>query len=98
MNARQKAKYYKRRYEELLETPLPKFTVTNYKIDTIEFQRIYPGAMITEGCEEILTAIITRDLVREMATVIDKYVTISTMYEPHRNWYKVTGEVKVVGK
>ena len=96
MNARQKAKYYKRKYEELSKMPLPKFTVTNYKVDTLRFQRLYPEALIVKGKEDVLTDIITRDLANELVTQMDKYVTVTTNFEPHINHYRVVGEIRVV--
>ena len=96
MNARQKAKYYKRKYEELAKMPLPKFTVINYKIDTLRFQRLYPEALIVKGKEDMLTDIITRDLANELTSQMDKYVTVTTNFEPHINHYRVVGEIRVV--
>lgn len=96
MNARQKAKYYKRKYEELKNMPLPKFTVNNYKVDTLEFQRLYPEALIVNGMEDEIKNIITRDLVNGLVLQMDKYVTVKTYFEPHWNHYRFVGEVKVV--
>ena len=63
MNARQKAKYYKRKYEELDVKFSPKFiTTTNYKVDTLRFQRIYPEALIVRGREDILVDVITKEI------------------------------------
>lgn len=98
MNARQKAKYYKRKYEELANMPLPKFTVTNYKIDKLRFQRFYPELLIKSEDEQRMTDIITRDLAIEMASQLWKYVTVKSNYEPLLNQYKFIGEVEVVCK
>jgi len=96
MNARQKAKYYKRKYEELAKMPLPKVTVTNYKIDTLRFQRLYPEALIVKGEENKLTDIITKDLANELASQMGKYVTVTANFEPHINHYRIVGEIRVV--
>jgi len=96
MNARQKAKYYKRKYEELANMPLPKFTVNNYKVDTLRFQRLYPDALIVNGDENKIIDIITRDLANELVSQMDKYVIVKSCFEPHLNQYKFVGEIKVV--
>ena len=96
MNARQKAKYYKRKYEELAKMPLPKFTVTNYKVDTLRLQRLYPEALIEKGKENTLTDIIIKDLANELASQIGRYVTVTANFEPHINYYRIVGEIRVV--
>lgn len=98
MNARQKAKYYKRKYEEIAKMPLPKFTVTNYKVDTLRFEKLYPEALISNTNEEYISEKITKDLVFELAGQMDKYVTVKTNFEPHLNHFRVVGEIKVVCK
>ena len=98
MNARQKAKYYKRKYEELAKQPLlPELKVTNYKVDKLRFMRLYPEALIN-GNEQLLVDTITRDLAYELVRKIDKYVTVRTNFEPHLNQYKVLGELEVVSR
>ena len=96
MNARQKAKYYRRKYEELANMPLPKPTVTNYKVDTLQFQRLYPEYLIAKDRGDEIKNIITRDLVDYLVSQMDKYVTVKTWFEPHLNHYGFIGAVKVV--
>jgi hypothetical protein len=96
MNARQKAKYYRRKYEELANMPLPKLKVNNYKIDTLKFQRSYPDDLIAMGKEDEIKNMITRDLVDGLVSQMDKYVTVKTWFEPYLNHYIFAGEVKVV--
>lgn len=96
MNARQKAKYYRLKYEKLANMPLPKPTVTNYKVDTLKFQRSYPEDLIVKGKEDEIKNIITRDLVDGLVSQMDKYVTVKTWFEPFLNNYRFVGKVKVV--
>jgi len=96
MNARQKAKYYKRKYEELKNFPLPKFQATYYKVDTLEFKRLYPAALIVNGMENKIRDVIQRDLVNDLVLQMDKYITVKTCFEPELNHYRFTGYVKVV--
>lgn len=97
MNARQKAKHYKRLYSELLSRPMPKFSATNYRVDTLSFQRLYPDIFVPAN-EDELTDIIVRDLALELMSQLDKYVTVTTSREPYINRVKVIGEVMVVRK
>lgn len=95
MNARQKAKHYKRMYEELLNKPL-KLIVITQKIDTLEISRLYPQPIITRSDEDITTKILTRDLVNALVDQMDKYVTIKTEFLPLMNQYKFNAVVEVV--
>lgn len=95
MNARQKAKHYKRMYEEFLHKPL-KLNVINHKVDTLRFSRLYPQSIITSSDEDITTKILTRDLVNALVYQMDKYVTIKTEFLPNMHQYKFSAEVKVV--
>ena len=98
MNARQKAKYYKRKYEELAKQPLlPELKVTNYRVDKLRFMRLYP-AVLVEGNERLLLDTVTRDLSHELVSKIDKYVTTRVNFEPHLNQYRVVGELEVVSR
>ncbi len=92
--------YFKRKHKELanmpLLTPLPKPTVTSHKVDTLKFQRSYPADLIIMGEEDKIKSIFTRDLVDDLVSQMDKYVTVMTLFEPHKNCYRIAGEVKVV--
>lgn len=95
MNARQKAKHYKRLYEELLNEPI-KYNVISQKIDTLEFSKLYPQPIITSSDEDITTKILTRDLVNSLVDQMDKYVTIKTEFLPFMHQYKFNAVVEVV--
>lgn len=45
MNARQKAKRFKRLYEDLIKRPI-EFCVEPHKIDTLRVERVYPEELI----------------------------------------------------
>ena len=97
MNARQKAKYYRRKYEELANMPLPKPAVTKYKVDTLKIQRLYPpGDLIVNGMKDEIKNIIARDLVDSLASQMDKYVTVEACFDPCLYQYRFAGKVKVV--
>ena len=95
-NLRKRIEDLKENDEILANMQLPKFTVNSYKVDTLKFQRSYPADLIIMGEEDKMKSIITRDLVDDLVLQMDKYVTVRTFFEPHKNWYRVVGEVKVV--
>lgn len=94
MNARQKAKKYKRMYEALLKSPV-KFKVEQHKIDTLRFERFYPEELATSDyCRET----IFRDIAQCLASSLDKYIDYYTEFCPYINQYRFCGEIKVVGR
>lgn len=97
MNARQKAKYYKRKYEETKNKAIPvKCIVTRYNVDTLKAERLYPKDLIENNDENIEGNIFTRALAQDLASQMDKYITITSHYEPSLRSYVVNGEIKVV--
>ena len=68
MNARQKAKKYKRMYEELIKQPL-RFEVKKYKIDTLKFERFYPTPVITQENSSYYAEVVTKDIARDIRRI-----------------------------
>ena len=95
MNARQKAKYYKRKYERLLNMPV-RFNVVNHKIETIRFERFYPAALIVPEHKAYVREAVVEDIAYYIADNIDKYVMYRTDYMPHIDKYRLIGELMVV--
>lgn len=95
MNARQKAKKYKRMYEELLKQPV-KYTVEQHKIDTVRFERRIPEPLVTRNNTDYLRHCIVKDVAHSLAEHLDKYITCYTEFCPHTNDYRICGEIKVV--
>ena len=50
MNARQKAKRYKRLYETLSKQPLPVIFKEPYHVETLRYERAYPEELIANTC------------------------------------------------
>lgn len=97
MNARQKAKYYKRKYEETKkEKIVPKVIVSKYHVDTLKAARLCPKSLIENNGENIDIDIVTRALAQNLASQADKYMTITTNYEPSLLSYIICGEIKIV--
>ena len=97
MNARQKAKKYKRMYEELLKQPV-EFKVEQYKIDTVRFERHYPTALVMRNNNEYFRHCIIKDIAHSLAERLDKYVDCYTEFCPHTNEYRICGEIKIVDR
>lgn len=97
MNARQKAKYYKRKYEMLLKQPI-QFKVEQHKIDTLRFERFYPDALIVQEKGDYLREIVVKDIAQGLASSLDKYIDYRTEFCPHINKYRFLGEIKVVDR
>jgi len=92
MNARQKAKKYKRMYEGLLNSSM------QYKIDTLRVEQFYPEAFITQVDGRFLREVIVRDLARDLVCDLKKYVDYHTEFIPSINKYRLYGEIKVIRK
>lgn len=95
MNARQKAKYYKRKYEELANAPVPIFHVHDHPVDTLKVQRLYPEALVFHS-ESYVKDVVVRDLAQCIAEDLNRYAEYFTEFEPHLNKYKITAQVRVV--
>ena len=96
MNARQKAKHYKKKYEELAYMKIPHFEVCeDGTIDTIRFERCYPVALISNPNTNI-RQILVKDLAYELARNFDAYTKFTSTFLPHSNQWKFTADVRVV--
>jgi len=93
MNARQKAKKFKRMYEELLKQPVT-IKVEQHKIDTLRFERRYPKALVMSNYNSYFQHCMAKDL----AEKLDKYIDYHMEFCPHTNEYRFVGEIKVVEK
>ena len=99
MNARQKAKYWKRKYEELASMPLNKtIAVTSKTIDTLRVERIYPAALVVDFSKSLIKETIMKDFAFEITDQIGRYVDYSTEFDPHSNSYRFSAKLNVVCK
>ena len=99
MNARQKAKYYKRKYEELAYMKVPTLTIHEQTrpIEKIRFVREYPEALIAfQQNSKFIEDTLTKDLAFELARHIGDYATWKTDFDKHRQVYRYVGEIEVV--
>ena len=95
MNARQKAKKYKRMYEELLNQPV-EYKVKIHKIDTLRFERLYPTKLVMQDGSSYFRHCVVKDIAYGIAKSLDKYINYHTEFCPHMNMYRFVGEIKVV--
>ena len=96
MNARQKAKKYKRMYEALLKSPV-KFKVEQHKIDTLRFERFYPEPLIAQKNSSYLQEIMAKDIAKGIIeSGLGEYIDYHIEFCPHINMYRFCGEIKIV--
>lgn len=98
MNARQKAKKYKRMYEALLKKPV-EIKVEQHKIDTLRFERFYTylESPILKN-SDYLRNVIANDISRCLVNDHGKYIDFHIEFCPHINRYRLYGEIKVINK
>lgn len=74
MNARQKAKYYKRKYKELQDDPYrPKLEVRNIYTETLKVAKFYPDYLFGDSPD-----FIKHELTRALSDKIENYVHLET--------------------
>jgi hypothetical protein len=101
MNARQKAKKYKKLYEKLLNQSI-KPKIEQHKIDTLRFEKFYPEKLIAKENSNTLQEIAINDITQGLAQALtdrfDNYIDYFTEYCSYINEYRFCGEIKVVEK
>lgn len=92
MNARQKAKYYKRKYKELQDDPYrPRLEVRNIYTETLKVTKCFPDYMIEDNPD-----VIKHELSRGLADAVERYVHIETRHvEGLFPGYLVEGSVTI---
>ena len=96
MNARQKAKYYKRKYEELASCPIiPQVYTYTHHIDTLKFEKYYPDT-VAIGNEEHFKRIAISDFTKYITERLEDYTVFRMDYNPEFYQHRVIGEIKVV--
>lgn len=95
MNARQKAKYYKRKYEQIANQSMESLVkeVRRCDVDTIELNRLYSDR---EMENDFIQSTVKRDLALEIAKQMDRYVEYRTNYLPEIQKYRLIARVRIV--
>ena len=91
MNARQKAKFYKRKYEELLHMPIPKTIVETRKVDTLRYEKY-----ISEDCMSYSYSYLFRDMEDSLSKEIRKYCEWHLEHIPEKSMFKFTAQIKLI--
>jgi len=91
MNARQKAKYWKKRYQQLVNTPLPKVVEVNREVVPLKFKREYPAYAVCLYTDEVFDEIVKRDISDYLAEHLLEFVDYSTHYNPERGMHVLYG-------
>ena len=96
MNARQKAKMYKQKYEELLNQPV-KVNVVTPKIDTLRYEQYFDEGLLAQA-EHIkyIRRGFRNKIAEELVSELNNYIKFYMEYQPRLSRYRLTGEVKVV--
>jgi hypothetical protein len=97
MNARQKAKYYKRKYEELLYRPLPKATIENRKIDTLRYEKLISEEYIFDNLKDSgMGSYLLGEMEDSLREEIRKYYNWHLIHIPEMGMFKFTADLKLV--
>ncbi len=96
MNARQKAKMYKRMLDKLLNQPV-KFNVVTPKVDTLRYEQFFDEDLLAQP-EHIkyIRRGMRAKIAEELVSELNNYINFSTEYQPDLHRYRVCGEIKVV--
>ena len=97
MNARQKAKYYKRKYKEIMNMKIHTPTIYEREkhFEIIRVVREYPEALVIQG-DDGFKKWIRDSLAGDIAREALNYMEWRTYFDPHRNVYRLAGEMGVV--
>lgn len=96
MNARQKAKRFKRLYEGLLKQPQPIVFAGPNHIDTLRFEKCYPDELLRNSPNA--TSYILMEIAQSLAAGLGKYIVYRTYYDPTTDTCRISGEIKVVNR
>lgn len=95
MNARQKAKHYKKLYESMQKQPI-NLQVHNFKTNIIQACTCVPYEMVRYQQESEYMEVIKNKLAREIAEELKETMDIVVDDYPPQCVYKVYGTVRVV--
>lgn len=96
MNARQKAKLWKKRYEDLIKQPVRHF-VTTHPVDTLHLKKRYPMEMACEN-PEAFEKLVRNDMKQEIAEKIEPYIEWRLENDVYNSCYLLDFQVKVVSR
>ncbi len=100
MNARQKAKFYKKKYEQLANMPYPNVKVESMPVVELVSERIYPAELVETIAPDIC-GFMESDYMRSHAIddfvpAIRNFVNYDVDLDASTNGYRITAKMKVV--
>lgn len=97
MNARQKAKRYKKAYEDLLKQPVRQYVVRN-PVDTLHFKKRYPMEMVDCFSKEGFERRVKNDMKQELMDKIEPYIDWRVDEDIQNDCYLLDFWIKVVSR
>lgn len=97
MNARQKAKRYKKAYEDLLKQPVRHYVVT-HPVDTLHFKKRYPLEMVNCFSKEGFERRVKNDMKQGLMDKIDPYIDWRVSEDIENDCYLLDFQIKVVSR
>ena len=93
MNARQKEKRYKQKYEQLKNAYMPPLFEVRCRVDRVHFTKSYPEKLIIENQ---FPNIVRNDLMEGLIKQLNDYVEFKTWEDPLMDTVRIDAEIKVV--
>lgn len=93
MNARQKEKRYKQKYEQLKNAYMKPLFEVRYRVDRVRFTKAYPEKLMIENQ---FPDIIRNDLIKSLTNQLKDYVEYKIWEDPLMNTVNIDAEIKVV--
>ena len=91
MNARQNAKLYKRKYEELLHMPLPKTRIENRKVDTLRYEKLISEDFIFDNLKDSgIGSYLLREMEDSLREEIRRHYNWHLVHIPEMSMFKFT--------
>lgn len=100
MNARQKAKKYKRMYEALSAKWKPpiEFKVEEYKVDTLKFTMAFPEEFVSQADYNYLREVAINDFAEKLVKCGDNYIEYRLEHLPYLKEYLIHLQMRVLIK
>ena len=100
MNARQKAKFYKKKYEELANMPYPNVKVESVPVVELVSERVYPAELV-ETITPDICGFMESDYMRshamdDLVPALQDHVNYDVDLDASTSGYRVTAKMKVV--
>lgn len=97
MNARQKAKFYKRKYEELLHMPIPKTIVETRNVDTLRYEKFISEDFIFDNVKNSgIFRIVLGEMEDSLREELRRHYEWHLEHIPEKSMFKFTAQIKLI--